>query len=776
VYHNDAQNISDAQVHEQIRVLNEDFRRQNADRINTPAEFLSVAGDANIEFRLARIDPHGNPTTGITRTHTDVNGFSRDTDQVKFTGSGGRNAWNTQRYLNIWVCYLADPITFAYAQFPEDFVTKPNTDGIVIGYRHFGVGGHTQSPTNLGRTTTHEVGHWLALRHLCGDDEDCSVDDGVDDTPSQRESMRGCYSFPKQDPCSELYPGIMFMNFMDLTDDACKNLFTKGQVARMRALFDTQTGVRRQLLEAADIIINPPGIAASTHTICPTATYTLSNNLQATWSVPSNSGFTITPPYVGVNSIEVRATRLDGQSTTLTATINGVPVNRTIQACSVNVTISGPANICAIATYTLSNNLPATWSITSNPGNTFAITSPTTNTNSVTVRACPRPTVQTGTLTAIVNGVPIHKTITACNTNSLSITGGGLFPAVCGSMQETFEVRNVPAGSTVNWSISNTLSIVSQGMFGASNELEENSELQTDEENSITYIGILDPGILIPVDPNPPIINPPTQSTNSRVIVKANPSLPFNHCGSGWVSASVQISGCQPIVLPQRNITVGTGPDSRPILSLRYGHHISGMPFCEFEDVLTIGGSTILTNNNNLGITRAEWIPRSTTMIHLTHDVPLPSWQFNSMIGANWNMQIMHFDANNRAHTFARVGNQCCWSEPIEIVYWRGSECPSGGIIIHFSPNPVNDKLTITFTIPQPENEIDNAVRSVAYSVKLIDGLGRTQRENQFSHRSQDGATRSVVFDVSQLREGTYYLRIEGGGEIHKEQIVIQRQ
>lgn len=106
VYSANEQNISDAQVQSQIQVLNEDYHRLNSDRVNTPNAFASVAGDANIQFVLAKKDPYGNNTSGITRTFTAQNIFYQDNDGVKFSYSGGCNAWNPQRYLNIWVCNL----------------------------------------------------------------------------------------------------------------------------------------------------------------------------------------------------------------------------------------------------------------------------------------------------------------------------------------------------------------------------------------------------------------------------------------------------------------------------------------------------------------------------------------------------------------------------------------------------------------------------------------------------------------------------------------------
>ena len=268
VYNNNAQNISDAQINAQIQVLNEDFRRLNADRTNTPSAFLGVAGDANIEFKLAKIDPNGNSTTGITRTSTSVTGFSSSTNNVKFTSSGGRDAWNTQRYLNIWVCNLTPTGLMGYAQFPDEFIISPNTDGVVIDYEYFGVGGHTPTRFNKGRTTTHEVGHWLNLRHIWGDANNCNATDFVDDTPNQQSATDGCRSFPAHDQCTPTGNGIMFMNFMDYSDDACMNVFTNGQIVRMRALFNTQTGIRREMLLHADLLTNPPFLTGGPANFC----------------------------------------------------------------------------------------------------------------------------------------------------------------------------------------------------------------------------------------------------------------------------------------------------------------------------------------------------------------------------------------------------------------------------------------------------------------------------------------------------------------------------
>jgi len=233
VYRTTTENISDAQIKTQIDVLKADFRKLNADYSKTPSAFASLVADAQITFELATVDPSGNPTTGITRTSTTATAFSDD-DRVKYTSQGGRNAWPRDKYLNIWVCNL-DPY-LGYAQFPGGTAA---TDGVVIGYKYFGTTGTAVAPFNKGRTATHEVGHWLNLYHIWGDDgTSCTGSDQVSDTPNQADENYGCPTFPAVS-CSNGPNGDMFMNYMDYSDDACMYMFTNGQKNRMRALFAT---------------------------------------------------------------------------------------------------------------------------------------------------------------------------------------------------------------------------------------------------------------------------------------------------------------------------------------------------------------------------------------------------------------------------------------------------------------------------------------------------------------------------------------------------------
>ena len=234
VYNSPQQNISDQQIQSQITVLNNDYRRTNIDAMMTPSVWTSVAADCEIEFCLASTDPNGNNTNGITRTQTSQSSFSMQGDPVKDASSGGKDAWPNDDYLNIWVCNLGNNL-LGYATPP--FGNIGSDDGVVIGYNYFGTQGTVQSPYNKGRTTTHEVGHWLNLEHLWGGSWGSCGNDNVSDTPTQEEENYGCPAFPHNaNSCNTTNSdGDMFMNYMDYSNDGCMNMFTQGQKTRMIA-------------------------------------------------------------------------------------------------------------------------------------------------------------------------------------------------------------------------------------------------------------------------------------------------------------------------------------------------------------------------------------------------------------------------------------------------------------------------------------------------------------------------------------------------------------
>ena len=248
VYSSAENNISDAQVRSQIEVLNKDFNKLNADTVLIPSIFQHLASGAGIRFELATTDPNGRATSGIVRRKTGIQFFGLD-DRIKNTARGGSDGWDADRYLNIWVGRLASGL-IGYA---SPVGGAKETDGVVIAYTAFGAMGTAAIPYNKGRTATHEIGHWLGLRHIWGDTY-CG-NDYVDDTPPQRNSSFGCPSGVVT-TCDNAPTGNMYMNFMDLTDDACVMLFTKGQTARMRRLF-AEGGARHAILSSNGCSENP---------------------------------------------------------------------------------------------------------------------------------------------------------------------------------------------------------------------------------------------------------------------------------------------------------------------------------------------------------------------------------------------------------------------------------------------------------------------------------------------------------------------------------------
>jgi hypothetical protein len=229
VYRRDEENISKSQINSQIKVLNRDFRATNPDISQVPAPWQGLVKDAKIEFELAKRNPDGKPSDGVTRTKTDRVQFGVG-DDVKTKSGGGKPAWPANRYLNIWVCNLGGGL-LGYAQFPGG---PARTDGVVCTYKGFGTTGTAQPPFDGGRTATHEVGHWLNLRHIWGDTPDCSGGDRCVDTPNAEGPNFGAPTFPHM-TCNNGPNGDMFMNYMDYVDDAAMFMFTAGQVTRMNA-------------------------------------------------------------------------------------------------------------------------------------------------------------------------------------------------------------------------------------------------------------------------------------------------------------------------------------------------------------------------------------------------------------------------------------------------------------------------------------------------------------------------------------------------------------
>lgn len=271
LYNKFEDSLSDAQILSQIEVLNNDFQLLNEEVNSIPDEFAKVASPVNVRFELARRKPDGSITNGIVRKFTSKISFT-DNNDMKFSLRGGDNAWDATQYLNIWVCRLSSNL-LGYAQLPGGAAAS---DGVVISTLAFGTMGTAKHPYNKGRSTTHEVGHWLNLKHIWGDKSNCEGDDLVDDTPTQSNPT---YGLPQIQPQSCGH-NTMYMNFMDYTDDAGMAMFTAGQAARMESLFEPG-GFRYSLLSSEALLLGKGETAEEEVDIITCNTELNDNNLRS---------------------------------------------------------------------------------------------------------------------------------------------------------------------------------------------------------------------------------------------------------------------------------------------------------------------------------------------------------------------------------------------------------------------------------------------------------------------------------------------------------------
>ncbi len=272
VYNNIVENLNDSLIYSQIDVLNASFRRRNSDTVNTREIFKPVAADTRIEFYLATEDPSGNPTSGITRTSTSKTTFYslNYADEMKFTATGGKDAWDPTTYLNIWVCDISSnglDVLLGYAFPPvdaafwgsESFVSVAR-QGVVLHYKIVGVGNPLMAAigATAEKTAVHEVGHYLGLRHIWGDGSSfngCNVDDGIFDTPNARLRHQGCNL--GINTCGAGMSGDLpdqAENYMDYSNGSCTNMFTREQTNLMRYNLE----YLRNTVPVKSIVYNPP--------------------------------------------------------------------------------------------------------------------------------------------------------------------------------------------------------------------------------------------------------------------------------------------------------------------------------------------------------------------------------------------------------------------------------------------------------------------------------------------------------------------------------------
>lgn len=230
----------------QLNVLNEDFEKRNTDTNLIPTAFKPLAANTQIQYGLAHRKPDGTSTPGYQIITTTTNTFVFPAINAKTTSQGGADAWDPNRYLNIWVLNLGGALLgFTVPRSLVGMGYSFQELGVVLNFGAFGKRSsqlqYFLSGYDRGRTLTHEVGHYFELEHTWGDDNgQCpatgGIDDGIADTPPQASESTGNPVYPKLDACSPNSPGVMFMNYMDYSNDASLYMFTTGQSNRMNSM------------------------------------------------------------------------------------------------------------------------------------------------------------------------------------------------------------------------------------------------------------------------------------------------------------------------------------------------------------------------------------------------------------------------------------------------------------------------------------------------------------------------------------------------------------
>lgn len=450
------QNISDLQIQSQIDVLNRDYQLLNSDAINANDPFKGLQADCQIEFCMARRDPNGLSTNGIIRKQTAKTSFSIQNDDAKFSDQGGDDIWDRNSYLNLWVVPQIESNSqsgiLGYAQFPGGSAL---IDGVVVGYKYFGTRGTAEAPFNLGRTATHEIGHWFNLKHIWGANLpaifSCFDSDGVDDTPNQDDANFGCPSVPKTS-CFNGPNGDMFMNFMDYTNDGCMYMFSLGQKDRMFAViqpggprFPLQLSLGCYVPSKPDLVVQNTTVIPSTIPPGGQATITCQNKNKGT----SNAAASTTAIWLSKDQVFNKAD-------------NGTPADKNLNA---DMSIPALASGQTSGTFSKQITIPAgtatgTWYIMFGADALNDVPNETDEANNVFVQI----TVGTDCNAPSITTQPTDKVVTTPNGTSFSVTASGSNNLYRWQSNNGSGWSDVPNSSPYSGTSSQNLNIISTSL------------------------------------------------------------------------------------------------------------------------------------------------------------------------------------------------------------------------------------------------------------------------------------------------------------------------
>jgi len=742
VYNTTAQNISDALCIAQLNQLNLDFAKLNSDAGSTPALFSGVAANTNIQFCMAQRDPSGNATTGIERRQTTVSSFSTN-DAMKYFANGGLNAWPSNSYLNIWVCNMGGGI-LGYAQFPGG---ASATDGVVLLYNSVGSMQlpASGSPYNLGRTATHEVGHWLNLRHIWGD-SNCG-DDQVSDTPTHNTSNSGCPTYPHYSTCSGS-PVEMTMNYMDYTYDACMYMFSTGQSTRMNALFATG-GSRASLLSSLGCVA-PSGCGTPSNL---SATNVSGTGATLSWSAAANAT-SYNVQYCVSGTTNCVSTTSSGTSISLTGLTGGTSYTYSIQAvCSGGTSTSVTGSFATLATScgdatnlsagsVTSSTAALSWTAVSGALSYNIQYKTSTATTWTTVTS----TTATRSLTGLAPSTTYNWQVQAvCNGLSGIYVAGSDFTTLapsCGNAANLATASITSSGATLNWT----------AVSGASSY---NVQYKTSTATTWTTV---------------------TSTTNSRTLTGLSATTTYNWqvqsvctgaSGTYVAGANFTTSAAACTDAYESNNTrsaaktIALNTDARALISTSSDRDwfkftttspntnikvtLTNLPFDYDVRLYNSSGSTLATSAN--GSTASETIIRNTTA------------------AASYFIQVYPYGTTNFSATLCytlrvSVGNTTFRVTENGVVEENMEELSKESFVLY--PNPTQNEVNVLF----------NAASARTFQLNIFDMVGKQVYTQQLN--LEEGQNKYNV-NVAELSKGIYFVELLNNEERQVKKLIIER-